>query len=361
MGRKILLFGRGKMNGSFIDLRSDTITVPSGEMLERIAFAGLGDSLRDEDPTVNDLQRKSASLFNMEEGLLLISGTMANQVAVNAWCRRGTIVVAMENSHIARKESISTSVISGCSVFPMQAEKGFLNVDELRTHLGNQENMLSGRASLVTIENSVNAAGGLIYPREKMKEVYAVCREFSVPLHIDGSRIFNAFLEEGTFPEEAGACCDSLTFCLSKGLGAPLGSVLMGPADFIARAKESRNLVGGGMRQAGVIAACGIFALENNIERLLEDHKNARVFANIVGKSGHFHLLNEPVQTNIVLFTLRDESKTELLKEKLIEEGVLIDYRRAPVLRAVTNMNHSGEEIGIAAEIISSASGRLMG
>jgi threonine aldolase len=130
------------MNGTFIDLRSDTITVPSREMLETIVSAGLGDSLRDEDPTVNDLQRKSASLFNIEEGLLLISGTMANQVAVNAWCRRGTIVVAMENSHIARKESISTSVISGCSIFPMQAEKGLLNIDDLRTHLGNQENML---------------------------------------------------------------------------------------------------------------------------------------------------------------------------------------------------------------------------
>lgn len=348
------------MNGSIIDLRSDTITIPSMAMLESISAAGLGDSLRDEDPTVNDLQERSAGLFNREAALLLISGTMANQVAINVWCRRGSLIIAMKSSHIARKESVSASVISGCGIHPMQEEEGFISPDELRTYLGNQENLLGGKVGLVTIENSVNASGGLIYPLVKMQEVHAVCREFSVPLHIDGSRIFNALVEEGTAPEEAGECCDSLTFCLSKGLGAPLGSVLMGPADFVAMAKESRNIVGGGMRQAGVIAACGIFALENNIDRLKEDHKNARAFAKIVGESGNFRLLNEPVQTNIVLFTMIDQSKTGLLIEALDGKGVLIDYRRAPALRAVTNLNHSSDDVEKAGRIIASVSASLI-
>ncbi|NIO16116.1 MAG: aminotransferase class I/II-fold pyridoxal phosphate-dependent enzyme [Deltaproteobacteria bacterium] len=347
------------MGGSFIDLRSDTITIPTRDMLERVPPSVLGDSLRDEDPTVNLLQDRSAGLFGKEAGLLLISGTMANQVAINAWCERGAVVIAMENSHIARKEAVSASVISGCSIYPMREVGGFLDPGRLRACLESPDDLLGGTAGLVTIENSVNAAGGTIYPLEKMEEVYAICREFGVPLHIDGSRIFNALVAGGRDPGEAGACCDSLTYCLSKGLGAPLGSVLTGPEGFIERAKESRNLMGGGMRQAGVIAACGLYALEENIDRLKDDHESARAFARILGESGHIHVLNDPVQTNIVLFSLKDASQTALLREKLDGEGVLIDYRRAPVLRAVTNLNHAREEVERAAKILSSMAARL--
>lgn len=324
-------------------------------MLESIVHSEFGDSLRDEDPTVNELQRKSAGMFSKEEALLLISGTMANQVSINAWCGSGSVVIAMEASHVARKEYLSASVISGCGIYPMKEERGFLNHRKLRTYLGNQENLVGGRVGLVTIENSVNASGGIIYPIERMREVYEVCREFDVPLHVDGSRIFNALVEEEVAPEEAGACCDSLTFCLSKGLGAPLGSVLMGPEGFIARAKASRNLMGGGMRQAGIIAACGIYALENNIARLKDDHSNARLFAERISGSGSFRVLNEPVQTNIVLFSLLDRAKGKQLREKLDREEVLIDYRRAPVLRAVTNLNCTKEEVETAARIIAYA------
>lgn len=348
------------MSGTIIDLRSDTVTLPSREMLDAISSFPLGDSLRDEDPTVNDLQERSASMFNKEEALLLISGTMTNQVAVNAWCRRGSIVIAMESSHIARKESVSVSAISGCSVFPMEEERGLLKIEELRACLENPENILGGTVGLVTIENSVNAAGGLIYPLEKMREVHEICREFGVPLHIDGSRIFNSLVEEGADPGDAGGCCDSLTYCLSKGLGAPLGSVLVGSADFISRAKKARNLLGGGMRQAGVIAACGIYALENNIERLRDDHENARLLGEALRESGKFQLMSDPVETNMVLFTLIDPVKTGKLREELDEAGVLIDYRRDPVLRAVTNMNHSRVEVEEAGRIISSTSGRLI-
>lgn len=342
------------MDITTIDLRSDTVTIPSREMLETVLQAELGDSLRGEDPTVNALQGMSSRIFQKEGALLLISGTMANQVAIYAWSGGGSVVLAPEDSHIARKEALSTAVISGCSVYPVKCERGIMDPEAVRVLLTHQQTLLGGSVGLVTIENTVNAPGGVVYPLELMEALHNVCREFKVPLHVDGSRIFNALIAGGTAPEDGGRYCDSLTFCLSKGLGAPLGSVLLGSEAFIDRAKEARNLIGGGMRQAGIMAACGMYALTHNVKRLMVDHDNAKMFAAKLEETGLFMLLNVPVETNMVIFRLQDRSKTGAFETLLREKGVLIDFRRAPVLRAVTNLNHSQEEVERAGEILGS-------
>lgn len=334
-----------------IDLRSDTITLPSREMLNTVLTARLGDSLRNEDETVRTLEKKAAEIFGKEEGLLLISGTMANQVALAAQAGRGKIVFSPEVSHIARKERVSTSLISGCAVVGFGDERGFPRPGEIEDLILRCRDVFGGEAALVTLENTVNASGGLILPTEVIRETADAARKHGLPLHLDGSRIFNALVETGEDPKTLGDACTTLCFCLSKGLGAPLGSVLVGPRDVIERAREWRNLLGGGMRQAGVFAAPGLYALENNVERLRDDHEKAREFARIISSSPRVKLLNDPVETNIVLFSPVDYPVDKLWK-KTKDRGVLLDFRRAPIIRAVTHLNVSREEVREAAGAI---------
>ncbi len=331
-----------------IDLRSDTVTLPSEEMLRSILTARLGDSLRDEDQTVLELESRAAKTFGMEMGLLLISGTMANQVAIAAHTRRGNVVLAPSVSHIARKEKVSTSMISGCAVAEVGGENGVLDPDEVARLVDRGKELFGSEVALVTAENTVNAPGGVIYPTSKLAELKEILEERGIPLHLDGSRVFNALVETGESPEEIGKACTTLTFCLSKGLGAPLGSVLLGPSDFIEKAKKWRNFLGGGMRQAGIIAAPGLFALENNVNRLKEDHEKARALADALSRTDEVEVLNHPVQTNMVIFRLKSFPVAEFQKE-LTRRGILLDYRRAPVIRAVTHLNVSFGDVETAA------------
>lgn len=335
-----------------IDLRSDTLTIPSREMLEAIIDAPLGDSLRGEDPSVKRLEKMSASLFGKEDALLLISGTMANQVAIGALPDRGAWIIASEASHLHRKERESISLIWGMETVTLPGKGPFLDNERLEAVLEEEGPRGGGRVRFVSVENSLNAPGGLVYPMDMIKKSRKICKDMGVHLHVDGSRVFNALIEEGTSPQTMGMLCDSLMFCLSKGLGGPLGSVLVGESDFIDGAREARNLLGGGMRQAGIIAACGIYALENNIDRLVEDHEKARRFASIVSSAGGLRVVNDPVQTNMVLFELDETGSMDQFRDELENAGVLLDFRRDPLVRAVTSLNHSMSEVESAAKIV---------
>ncbi len=330
--------------GRIIDLRSDTVTLPSPMMLEAILRAPLGDSHRDEDPTVRQLEVEGSALFGMEAGLLLISGTMANQAALYAHCHTGTTLIASVHSHIVRKESLSTAHISGCAIHPVETEDGVLVPDKVGKIIG----IGSISVSAVAIENTLNGPGGRVYPFSSMRELHGLCRRHGIPLHVDGSRIFNAIVEEKVEARDIGSYCDSLAFCLSKGLGAPMGSLLLGSKLFIERAKSARNLMGGGMRQAGIVAACGLFAIHHNVNRLKEDHENARLFERIIREEGGVEIVNEPVETNMVLFSVEGVLNCEDFGRGLGEEGILLDMRRAPLIRAVTHLNHSRKEIEYA-------------
>ncbi len=335
-----------------IDLRSDTVTLPTKEMIEEVEKAVLGDSLRNEDPTVRELEEKAADIFGKEEGLLLVSGTMANQAGLYAHSQRGSSVLCSAKSHIGRKEAVSTALISGCAVTFPDRDTGVLDPDEVEVCLSHRNGGSGKRITLVAVENTLNEPGGKVYPLSSIKELYGVCRRYGIPLHIDGSRVFHAMVEENTQGKELGDCCDTLSFCLSKGLGAPLGALLVGSSGMIRKARECRNLVGGGMRQAGLFAACGLFALEHGVNRLMDDHNNARIFSKILKEKGKIEILNDPVETNMVLFSLDSWEKGKECVETLEKMGILIDTRRIPLMRVVTHLNHSRDEIVYAAHKI---------
>ena len=319
-------------------------------MIEKVESAELGDSLRNEDPTVRELEEKGAGIFGKEEGLLLISGTMANQAGVFAHSRRGTSLLCSGRSHIGRKEAFSTALISGCTVTFPEGDRGILDPDEVEISLSRQKRGAGRRISMVAVENTLNAPGGKIYPLSSIRDLYKVCGRYGIPLHIDGSRVFHAMREEKTRGKEIGECCDTLSFCLSKGLGAPLGSLLVGSSKVIGKARECRDLVGGGMRQAGIFAACGLYALEHGVDRLTVDHENARIFAKILKEEGGMEILNDPVETNMVLFSLKSLKNWREFIGNLEKVGILIDDRAVPTLRVVTHLNHSRGEIIEAAK-----------
>ncbi|RNF39466.1 threonine aldolase family protein [Planococcus salinus] len=295
-----------------IDLRSDTVTLPKPEMIEAIAKASLGDDIMKEDATVNELEKKAAELLGMEDAILTISGTMANQAAIMSFVQRGQEVIVGDQSHIYNLEGAAMAAIAQVQARPVTVMEGYFDPGVVERAISIRDIQKAG-TGLISLENTYNLNDGQIVSLENMKEMKELGKSYGIPVYLDGARIFNAAVELGKKPSELCSQVDAVQFCLTKGLGCPLGSVLAGSKEFIREAKVNRQRIGGGMRQAGIIAAPGIYALDHMIGRLAEDNRKAsyiaRKLAMIEGVS-----VNE-VQTNIISLRINE---MDLLADDLI-------------------------------------------
>ncbi len=283
-----------------IDLRSDTFTKPTPEMLNAMMHAEVGDDVFGEDPTVNELERKGASLFGMEAALYCPSGTMTNQIAIKCHTQPGDEIICEKMSHVYIYEGGGIAFNSGCQVKAIDGDRGRINANQVIAAI-NPDDIHRARTRLVSLENTTNRGGGSCYDLHEIEKIKEVCQQHQLGLHLDGARIWNAMVANNESPLVYGKLFDSLSVCLSKGLGAPVGSLLIGNSDFIKQARRVRKLFGGAMRQAGYLAAAGIYALDHHIDRLKIDHVNAKLIAEALApKSFVGEIL--PVDTNILIF-----------------------------------------------------------
>lgn len=327
-----------------VDLRSDTVTKPTPAMLASMVKAELGDDGRGDDPTVQALERVAAARLGKEAGLFLPSGTMSNQVALLAHASGRGTVVGEATSHIFRSEMGGLSLIAGLYPHPLPGRRGDIDIDLLKAALRPPD--ITPHAlgtAVVCMETTHNWAGGCVLPLDHMREVHQLGTERNVPVHLDGARLFNAAIALGVSAATIAAHADSVTFCLSKGLSAPVGSVLTGSADFIRRARGFRRLLGGNMRQAGLLAACGLVAMEQMIERLTDDHANARRLAE--GLAALDPSLSQPneIETNIVMVDIgKFGASAQQWSDTLAEHGILAAPASDAAIRLVTH-RHIGE------------------
>lgn len=331
-----------------IDLRSDTVTKPTPAMRRVMAEAEVGDDVFGEDPTVNKLQEYAAQLFGREAALFVPSGTMANQIAIKVHTQPGDEVIVEEASHIFNSEMAMMSAFAGVLPRPIPSERGFLRWEQIERAI--RPNVYYyAQTRLICLENTHNLKGGGVYPLEWAREIIENAHRRGLAVHLDGARIFNAALATGRSVKEITEGFDSVMFCLSKGLGAPAGSMLVGSREFIEKARRVRKMLGGGMRQVGVLAAAGLYALEHHVARLAEDHKNAQLLAEALREIPEVRL--EPVETNIVIFELSTTPADKLIDE-LKQRDILalaIGPRR---IRLVTHLDVSREDVLYAAQAI---------
>jgi threonine aldolase len=333
-----------------IDLRSDTVTRPSDGMREAMARAEVGDDLLREDPSVRRLEEAAAERIGKEAALFVPSGTMANLVALLTHCGRGDEVITGHESHITNHEGMGAPALGGISIrMARNDERGRIDPEEVRGMMRTEW----PRTVLVCLENTQNRCGGAAIPESETRAVAEVARDGGARVHIDGARIFNASLALETDARNLVADADTVSFCFSKGLGAPVGSVLSGPAEFIERARSTRRMVGGSMRQSGVVAAAALYALEHNIDRLAEDHEHARRLAEALSELPGVHLDQPSVDTNILFFRVDGMPGVEV-RERLAAEGVLAsgDQRRT---RLVCHLDVSSDQIDDAINRIRAA------
>ena len=334
-----------------IDLRSDTVTQPTEGMLDAMSKAVVGDDVLGDDPTVIELQNKAAKILGKEAGLYVPSGTMSNIVATRTHTSPGDEIVTEAHSHVYRYEGGAFAALSGCSVALVDGENGIMTPEQVSNSIRKAEGSLSHypNGSLVCVENTAQGGGGTVYSQETLDEICKAAREKDCKLHMDGARLFNAVAASGTDPARMVRDFDTISICLSKGLGAPVGSVLVGSKDDLAQAHRWRKMFGGGMRQAGTIASAGIYALENNIERLSEDHRRARIFAEAVSEMPNFSINVENVQSNIVFIGV-GKGNTESTIEQLSTYGVDILSTDDSTIRAVFHLHITDEDLEKAIE-----------
>jgi threonine aldolase len=333
-----------------IDFRSDTVTKPTPAMLEAMMKAPVGDDVFGEDPSINQLEKLSAEMFGMEAALFCPSGTMTNQVAIKCHTQPGDDVVCEASSHIYQYEGGGIAFNSGASVKLLNGDRGRITAEQVLESI-NPDDVHKPHTRLVSLENTSNRGGGSCYELEDIRQIRKVCDENKLQLHLDGARLFNALVAKGQSPKEYGQLFHSISICLSKSLGAPVGSVLLGTTDFIKKARRIRKVFGGGMRQAGFIAAAGIYALENHIDRLKIDHKHARQIAEAIGKKV-FAKEVLPVETNIIIFHLNKELTAKDLVARLKAQNIL-SYAIAPYsVRLVLHLDITPEMVGRTIEVI---------
>lgn len=308
-------------------------------MLKAMWAAEVGDDVFREDPTINALEAKCAALFGHESALFCPSGTMANQIALKVHTRPLDEVICDEMSHIYQYEVGGYAFHSGIAVNLLKGENGILQAEMVEAAIRPRQDWLP-RSTLVVIENTCNKGGGSIYPLEHIQGIRRVCQQRGLALHLDGARIFNALVETGDTPLTIGKEVDSLSICLSKGLGAPVGSVLIGNQSFIAEARRVRKAMGGGMRQAGYLAAAGIYALDNHVERLREDHAHARQIADALAQLPWVTNIR-PVQTNILIFDLVQPKTPAVFLESLKQKGIIASAFGPQTIRFVTHLDVS--------------------
>lgn len=326
-----------------IDLRSDTVTRPTAAMKEAMFNAVVGDDVFGEDPTVNELEAKAAAMFGMEAGLFCPSGTMTNQIAIKVHTQPLHEVICDRTAHIYNYEGGGIAFNSAASVRLIDGNLGRIKPEQVEAAI-NPDNVHYPITSLVSIENTANRGGGSYYTIEEMAEIGKMCRKYNLKFHLDGARIFNALVALGKKPDDMSGIFDSISICLSKGLGTPVGSVLLGNKDFIKQARRVRKVLGGGMRQAGYLAAAGIYALDNHIHRLAEDHNRATRLAESVKQLTYVEQLL-PVATNIVVFKLKEELPIEQFLNKLSERNILAVPFGPQTVRMVTHLDINDEMV----------------
>lgn len=327
-----------------IDLRSDTVTRPTKEMLNAMMHAPVGDDVFGEDPTINKLETMAAEMFGMEAGLFCPSGTMTNQIAIKLHTQPGDEIICHEYSHIYNYEGGGLAANSGCQTRLLKGERGFISAKDVEANIGNPHDVHAARTSLVSVENTVNKGGGSCYDFSTLEEIGEVARKHNLAYHIDGARLFNALVAKNQKAEDYGKLFDTISICLSKGLGCPVGSLLLGSKDHITQARRIRKRFGGGMRQAGYLAAAGIYALENHIERLAEDREKAQVLKSALEKCSWVDRI-EPVETNIVIFYLKEGMSQEAFMNTLKENGILAVSMGQGKLRFVTHLDINSTQI----------------
>lgn len=334
-----------------IDLRSDTVTKPSVGMRQAMYNAEVGDDVFKEDPTVNKLEEYAAELLGKEAALFVPSGVMGNQICLNVLTNPGDEVICDKESHIFNYESGSPAALSGIQLYPVEGKLGIFTLDQVEAVIRPPNAYYMPRTKVIEIENTHNGAGGTIWPMENILALKKLVEKYKLKFHLDGARIWNASVATGISVKEYASQFDSVSCCLSKSLGAPVGSIIGGTKDFIREAYRVRKAFGGGMRQAGILAAAGLYALKNNISRLAEDHANAKYFAEKISQLPSVEIDLSSIQTNIVLF-----KPLKLSVEQAIEnckmQGLLLSQGKFGWLRAVTHLDVNREQIKKAVEII---------
>ncbi len=324
-----------------IDLRSDTVTKPSPEMMSAMIqiplLLGVGDDVYGEDEAINNLQLLLAEMFGMEAGLYCPSGTMTNQIAIKTHTQPGDELICSDIAHIYKYEGAGIAFNSGVQARTIKGDNGRITAKQIEEEI-NGSDVHSPITRLVCLENTSNRGGGSVYDFDEIKNIRKLCTEKKLALHLDGARIFNAIVESTYTAKDMGTIFDSISVCLSKGLGAPVGSVLLGTKEFINKAKRVRKVFGGGMRQAGFIAAAGIYALQNNIERLKDDHVNAKKVAKFL-KEKSFIKEMLPVETNIIIFTIISVEKANHFQEYLKQQNILCGKVSSTQMRFVFHLD----------------------
>lgn len=325
------------------DLRSDTFTKPSPAMLEAMFKAKVGDDVFGEDPSVNQLEAMAADMFEMEAALFCPSGTMTNQVGIKCHTQPGDEVICDKLSHVYIYEGGGIAFNSACQVKPLEGERGRITAEQVMEAI-NPQDIHKAKTSLVSLENTANRGGGSCYDMNEIQLIKEVCLHNKLGFHLDGARLWNALVTRAESPKEYGAIFDSISICLSKGLGAPAGSLLLGKQDFIRKARRVRKIFGGGMRQAGYLAAAGIYALENNIKRLAEDHLHAHQIAEALLKKDFIGKIM-PVETNIIIFEITSSYTAAEFCERLKLDDILCLPVSATQVRMVTHLDVSSDMV----------------
>ena len=333
-----------------IDFRSDTFTKPAPSMLTAMFDAEVGDDVYGEDPTVNKLESYCAEIFGMEAAIFCPSGTMTNQIAIKCHTQPGDEVICDQLSHIYIYEGGGIAFNSLCSVRPIAGNLGRITADQVAEAI-NPDDIHKPRTTLVSLENTTNRGGGSCYAFSEIEKIKEVCIENKLALHLDGARLFNAMVAKEETPKQYGRIFDSISICLSKGLGTPAGSVLLGKKDFIKKARRIRKILGGGMRQAGYLAAAGIYALDNNIKRLAEDHLHAKMIAATLAKK-NFTGAVLPVETNILIAEVSGIFTPVSFAEKLREKDIRVTPISKTQVRVVLHLDITKDMVKKTIEVI---------
>ncbi|HMF65385.1 MAG TPA: low-specificity L-threonine aldolase [Edaphobacter sp.] len=335
-----------------IDLRSDTVTRPTPAMRAAMVSAEVGDDVYGEDPTINRLEKEAATIFGREAAIFVPTGTMGNQIAIRLHTEHGQEVICEARSHVLDWEMAMVAAFSGCQARTVAADRGILTWNHVKQAIG-PKIYYRAQTGLICLENTHNMAGGTVTPLAVLEEIWDGAREADLPVHLDGARVFNAAAALGIGVAELTRGFDTVMFCLSKGLGAPVGSMLVGSREAIDQARIHRKALGGGMRQAGVLAAAGLIALKEMPARLTEDHANARLLAEAIAAEPGAEIDLDAVQTNIVIFKLRDDSDAAAFCVALQQKGILASAVGPHSVRFVTHLDVDRKECEQAASVVS--------
>ncbi len=323
-----------------IDLRSDTVTKPTKGMLKAMMNAQVGDDVYKEDPSVNALEEKLAKLFGKDEALFFPTGSMANQAAIKLHTQPADQLICDKWAHVYNYEGGGASFNSGVSCKLVDGHRGMITAAQVEENINPPDFYHSPLTTLVCLENTTNKGGGACYDIDEIKKIRKVCNSHGLGLHLDGARLFNALVAKGESPKDYGKLFDTISVCLSKGLGTPMGSVLIGNKDVMKNAMRVRKVLGGGMRQVGFMAAAAIYALDNHVDRLAEDHKRAADISETLNAQSYIGEV-EPVETNIIIFSLKDASNEEKFNKILQENNIRISALGKGKLRIVTHLDYT--------------------